>query len=156
PTASTITALAASLRDGSSSPGELLAQTLAHIDATNTRTHAYLRTTRELAERQADAAARTLRANPESAPSMCGIPVALKDVLCVDGVETTASSRVLGGFTPPYTGTAVQRLFDAGAVCVGKTKCAEFDMGSSNGNAAVGPGGHAWAVKRGPGGGSRG
>ncbi|TME50504.1 MAG: Asp-tRNA(Asn)/Glu-tRNA(Gln) amidotransferase subunit GatA [Chloroflexi bacterium] len=155
-TASTITALAASLRDGSSSPRELLAQTLAHIDATNTRTHAYLRTTRELAERQADAAARTLRANPESAPPMCGIPVALKDVLCVDGVETTASSRVLGGFTPPYTGTAVQRLFDAGAVCVGKTNCDEFAMGSSNENSAFGPVGNPWDVERVPGGSSGG
>src|SRR5438309_1474442 len=155
-TASTITALAASLRDGSSSPRELLAQTLAHIDATNTRTHAYLRTTRELAERQADAAARTLRANPESAPSMCGIPVALKDVLCVDGVETTASSRILRGFRPPYTATAVQRLFDAGAVCLGKTNCDEFAMGSSNENSAFGAVGNPWDVERVPGGSSGG
>src|SRR5437016_508749 len=154
--ASTITTLAASLRDGSTTPRELLGRTLAHIDATNTQTHAYLRTTRELAERQADAAARTLREHPESASPMCGIPVALKDVLCVDGVETTASSRVLGGFTPPYTGTAVQRLFDAGAVCVGKTNCDEFAMGSSNENSAFGPVGNPWDVERVPGGSSGG
>src|SRR5437016_4677801 len=154
--ASTITTLAASLRDGSTTPRELLGRTLAHIDATNTQTHAYLRTTRELAERQADAAARTLREHPESASPMCGIPVALKDVLCVDGVETTASSRVLGGFTPPYTGTAVQRLFDAGAVCVGKTNCDGFAMGSSNENSAFGPVSNPWDVERVPGGSSGG
>jgi aspartyl-tRNA(Asn)/glutamyl-tRNA(Gln) amidotransferase subunit A len=155
-TANTITTLAAALRDGSTTPRELLAETLTHIDDTNVQTHAYLRTTGELAERQADAAARTLRENPEGASPLCGIPIALKDVLCVDGVETTASSRILGGFRPPYTGTAVQRLFDAGAVCVGKTNCDEFAMGSSNENSAFGPVGNPWDVERVPGGSSGG
>jgi aspartyl-tRNA(Asn)/glutamyl-tRNA(Gln) amidotransferase subunit A len=155
-TARTITALAAALRDGSTTPRRLLAETMAHIEATNPRTHAYLRTTSELAERQADAAARTLREDPAGASPLCGIPVALKDVLCVDGVETTASSRILAGFTPPYTATAVQRLFDAGAVCVGKTNCDEFAMGSSNENSAFGPVGNPWDVERVPGGSSGG
>jgi aspartyl-tRNA(Asn)/glutamyl-tRNA(Gln) amidotransferase subunit A len=90
------------------------------------------------------------------APPLCGIPVALKDVLCVNGIETTASSRILQGFRPPYTATAVQRLFDAGAVCVGKTNCDEFAMGSSNENSAFGPVGNPWDVERVPGGSSGG
>lgn len=155
-TARTITAIAAALRDGSTTPRRLLAETMAHIEATNPRTHAYLRTTTEVAERQADAAARTLHEDPAGASPLCGIPIALKDVLCVDGVETTASSRILAGFTPPYTATAVQRLFDAGAVCVGKTNCDEFAMGSSNENSAFGPVGNPWDVERVPGGSSGG
>ena len=82
--------------------------------------------------------------------------MALKDVLCVDGVETTASSKILKGFRPPYTGTAVQRLFDAGAVCIGKTNCDEFAMGSSTENSAFGPVGNPWDVERVPGGSSGG
>ena len=106
--------------------------------------------------RQADAAAALLRDRPESASPLCGIPIALKDVLCVEDVETTASSRMLQSFTPPYTSTAVQRLFDAGMVCVGKTNCDEFAMGSSNENSAFGPVGNPWDVERVPGGSSGG
>src|SRR6202011_3836181 len=87
---------------------------------------------------------------------LCGIPVALKDVLCVEDVETTAASRILKGFRSPYTGTAVQRLFDAGAVCVGKTNCDEFAMGSSTENSAYGPVGNPWDIERVPGGSSGG
>ena len=126
------------------------------MDSVDARTHAYLRLTRDLAERQAEAAAQRLREKPAEAGPLCGIPVALKDVLCVDGVETTAASRILQGFTPPYTSTAVQRLFDAGAVCIGKTNCDEFAMGSSNENSAFGPVGNPWDVARVPGGSSGG
>ena len=97
-----------------------------------------------------------LEEHPDTASPLCGIPMALKDVLCVDGIETTAGSKILRGFKPPYTGTAVQRLFDAGAVCVGKTNCDEFAMGSSTENSAYGPVGNPWDLERVPGGSSGG
>jgi len=152
----TVTELAAALRDGSTTPRALLDGALAHVDRTEKDLNAYLAVTRELAESQADAAARTLEEHPDTASPLCGIPMALKDVLCVDGIETTAGSKILRGFKPPYTGTAVQRLFDAGAVCVGKTNCDEFAMGSSTENSAYGPVGNPWDVERVPGGSSGG
>ncbi|HUZ69710.1 MAG TPA: Asp-tRNA(Asn)/Glu-tRNA(Gln) amidotransferase subunit GatA [Candidatus Saccharimonadales bacterium] len=155
-TASTITELAAALRDGSTTPRALLDEALAHLERSDKQLNAYLSVTRELAIQQADTAARALAEHPERASPLCGIPMALKDVLCVEGVETTAASKILNGFKPPYTGTAVQRLFDAGAVCVGKTNCDEFAMGSSTENSAFGSVGNPWDVERVPGGSSGG
>jgi aspartyl-tRNA(Asn)/glutamyl-tRNA(Gln) amidotransferase subunit A len=155
-TASTITELAAALRDGSTTPRALLANAVAHLEKSDKDLNAYLTVTHELAEQQADAAALTLEQHPETASPLCGIPMALKDVLCVDGIETTAGSQILRGFKPPYTGTAVQRLFDAGAVCIGKTNCDEFAMGSSTENSSFGPVGNPWDIERVPGGSSGG
>jgi aspartyl-tRNA(Asn)/glutamyl-tRNA(Gln) amidotransferase subunit A len=154
-TGRTLAELARSLRDGETSPRELLSRTYAHIEATQPRLNAYLQLTRPLAEAQADAAAQRLQAGGD-VPALCGIPVALKDVLCVEDVQTTAGSRILAGYRPPYTATAVARLFAAGAVCVGKTNCDEFAMGSSNENSAYGPVANPWDVERVPGGSSGG
>ncbi|MET0128768.1 MAG: Asp-tRNA(Asn)/Glu-tRNA(Gln) amidotransferase subunit GatA [Solirubrobacterales bacterium] len=68
-----------------------------------------------------------------------GAPVAVKDLFCTEGIETTAGSRILEGYRPPYTATAVRRLGDAGARLLGKTNMDEFAMGSSNENSAYGP-----------------
>ncbi|HEY6469811.1 MAG TPA: Asp-tRNA(Asn)/Glu-tRNA(Gln) amidotransferase subunit GatA [Candidatus Dormibacteraeota bacterium] len=155
-TAGTITELAAALRNGSTTPRALLDETLAHLERSDKNLNAYLSVTQDLAVEQADAATKTLAEHPDTASLLCGIPMALKDVLCVDGVETTAASKILKGFKPPYTGTAVQRLFDAGAVCVGKTNCDEFAMGSSTENSAFGSVGNPWDVERVPGGSSGG
>jgi len=152
----TITELAAALRDGSATPRTLLSAALAHVDRTEKDLNAYLAVTRELGYAQADAAAHMLEEHPDMASPLCGIPMALKDVLCVDGIDTTAGSKILRGFKPPYTSTAVQRLFDAGAVCVGKTNCDEFAMGSSTENSAYGPVGNPWDIERVPGGSSGG
>src|SRR6202022_1245754 len=115
---------------------------------------AFLRFTPELWEQQAVEAARKLKAG-EGGP-LTGLPMAVKDVLCVRGVETTAGSQILRGFKPPYTGTAVSRLFDAGAVMLGVTNCDEFAMGSSTENSGYHPTHNPWDLDRAPGGSSGG
>ncbi len=87
---------------------------------------------------------------------LAGVPIAIKDTLCIEGMATTAGSRMLAGFIPPYSATAVQRLEAAGAVVIGKTNCDEFAMGSSNEHSAFGAVRNPWALDRTPGGSSGG
>jgi aspartyl-tRNA(Asn)/glutamyl-tRNA(Gln) amidotransferase subunit A len=85
-----------------------------------------------------------------------GAPIAIKDIFCTEGVETTAGSRILEGYKPPYTATAVRTLAEAGGRLLGKTNMDEFAMGSSNENSAYGPVLNPWDRERVPGGSSGG
>ncbi|MGH2965177.1 MAG: Asp-tRNA(Asn)/Glu-tRNA(Gln) amidotransferase subunit GatA [Solirubrobacterales bacterium] len=85
-----------------------------------------------------------------------GVPVAIKDLFCTEGVPTTAGSRILEGYRPPYTATAVRRLAEAGAELLGKTNMDEFGMGSSNENSGYGAVRNPWDRDRVPGGSSGG
>jgi aspartyl-tRNA(Asn)/glutamyl-tRNA(Gln) amidotransferase subunit A len=150
----TLSELQGILRARELSAQELLALHLEQIQAVDGDVKAYLRLTESLAAEQARAADRALRVG--EAGALAGIPMVVKDVLCVRGVETTAGSQILRGFKPPYTGTAVKRLFDAGAVMLGVSNCDEFAMGSSTENSGYFPTHNPWDLNRVPGGSSGG
>jgi len=150
----TIKEAARLLRLGSISASDLVTAHVERIERLDPHVKAFLRLTPEVWEKQVEESERRIREG--NAPPLAGIPLAVKDVLCVRGVETTAGSQILRGFKPPYTGTAVARLFEAGAVMLGVTNCDEFAMGSSTENSGYFPTRNPWDLTRVPGGSSGG
>jgi aspartyl-tRNA(Asn)/glutamyl-tRNA(Gln) amidotransferase subunit A len=143
--------LIAGLPKAGSTAVALAERYLAAIDEVNQEINAYLSVDREGALAQAakvDAG--------EAAGPLVGVPIGIKDVLTIKGQRATAGSKILEGYQPPYTATAVQKLIDAGAVILGKLNCDEFAMGSSNENSAYGPVRNPAALDRVPGGSSGG
>src|SRR5580698_4006470 len=127
----------------------------AKIDKTDPQIGAYLTLSKERALEQA-ARMDSLAARGEKLPPLGGVPVGIKDALVTKGVRSTAGSKILENYIPPYDCTAVARLEAAGAVVLGKLNCDEFAMGSSNENSAYKPVHNPRDLSRVPGGSSGG
>jgi len=157
----TIYEAAALLRASEITAIELTGAVLDRILAVDNEIKAYLTLTPELAMEQAaeaDAALAAARKNGTLAelPLLTGIPLAIKDVITVEGVPLTAGSKILEGYVPPYNATVVEKLRAAGAVLLGKTNTDEFAMGSSTENSAYFTTHNPWDLSRVPGGSSGG
>jgi aspartyl-tRNA(Asn)/glutamyl-tRNA(Gln) amidotransferase subunit A len=139
----TIAAARDALRKGEISAVDLTMSCLTAIDAGD-GLNAFVHKTPEIALEQARAADARLKAG--DAPSMCGIPLGIKDLFCTKGVPSQAASNILKGFRPEYESTVTSKLFEAGAVMLGKLNMDEFAMGSSNETSCYGNAVNPWKV----------
>ncbi len=131
----------AAVVEGRVSAAALAEEHYERIAAVDPEIHSFLALTRERAMAQAEKAEKVDAAVKagDAVGALAGVPVGIKDVLTTKGVVTTAGSKILEGYKPPYDATVVRRLEAAGAVVLGKLNCDEFAMGSSNENSAYGP-----------------
>ncbi|MBW1936323.1 MAG: Asp-tRNA(Asn)/Glu-tRNA(Gln) amidotransferase subunit GatA [Deltaproteobacteria bacterium] len=130
--------LAAMLRRREITSVELTQSVLSRIEQKEPIINAFITVTEETALKQAEAADRRFRSG-KKVPSLNGIPIAIKDILCTKGITTTCGSAILQNYVPPYNATVVRKVLRSGAVIIGKTNMDEFAMGSSNENSAFGP-----------------
>lgn len=130
--------LAEMLRKGEASSREITESVFKRIDEKEDTINAFITTTREIALKQAEHADSRFRKN-KKASLLNGIPIAVKDNLCTQGIRTTCGSNILYNYIPPYDATAVRKVLQNGAVLIGKTNMDEFAMGSSTENSAFGP-----------------
>jgi aspartyl-tRNA(Asn)/glutamyl-tRNA(Gln) amidotransferase subunit A len=156
----TLAQIVQALRGGQLSSREITQACLSRIERLEPLIHAFITLTPDLALACADQADQRLmdwRKSPDAfLPPLLGVPLAVKDVLCVADILCTCGSRILENFIPPYSATVVERLLGAGIVVLGKTNTDEFAMGSSTENSAYGTTHNPWDLKRVPGGSSGG
>ncbi len=151
----TLSQMQAGMRGGEFSSRDLVQAALERISKLEPSLHAFLQVAGSSAIKRADEMDERRRKNRDAAP-LLGIPIAIKDILTVEGLPCTCGSRILEGFVPPFTATAVERLLKAGMVIIGKTNTDEFAMGSSTENSAYGVTHNPWDAGRVPGGSSGG
>jgi aspartyl-tRNA(Asn)/glutamyl-tRNA(Gln) amidotransferase subunit A len=151
----TIDAVRSAVQEGKTTATSLAEAFYSKIEKDDLQIGAYLTLSKDRALEQA-ARMDSLAAKGETLPPLGGVPVGIKDVLVTRGVRTTAGSKILGNYIPPYDCTAVARMEAAGAVVLGKLNCDEFAMGSSNENSAWRPVHNPRDLSRVPGGSSGG
>ncbi|HYF84556.1 MAG TPA: Asp-tRNA(Asn)/Glu-tRNA(Gln) amidotransferase subunit GatA [Clostridia bacterium] len=143
------------LRRKEVSAKEVLDNTYSRIDGVEAKVSSYITLTREKAYKDAEIIDKVISGG-ETLPDLAGIPMALKDNICTEGVETTCASKILKGFEPPYNAEVYSRLLKVGSIMVGKANMDEFAMGSSTENSSVKVTKNPWDIERVPGGSSGG
>jgi aspartyl-tRNA(Asn)/glutamyl-tRNA(Gln) amidotransferase subunit A len=151
----TIHELSDMLRKGETTSRAVTESVLGRIKAVDSKVKAYITVTEELALQQAEQADKKIRAKDAASP-LLGIPIAVKDNMCTEGIKTTCASKILGNFVPPYDATVVRNLKQAGFVLCGKPNMDEFAMGSSTENSGFFITKNPWDLERIPGGSSGG
>lgn len=150
----TIHELQEKIKNGETSATQITESVFDRINAVEERVHSYIRLMRDEALAAAKKADEEIKKGEIN--TLTGIPIALKDIVCTKGINTTCGSRILHNFVPPYDATVVEKLRDAGAVFVGKANMDEFAMGSSTETSYFGVTRNPWDLERIPGGSSGG
>ena len=147
--------LARQIKSGKTTAVEAMEAVIANIDSKEEELNCYVTFDREAALSAAKEAQKKIEAGELTGP-LAGVPIAIKDNMCTEGVLTTCSSKILGNFIPQFSSEAVKRIEEAGAVVIGKTNMDEFAMGSTTETSAYGPTKNPWNTEHVPGGSSGG
>ena len=151
----TLSEVAGKIRNKEVTIKEVLDDIYSRIEDIEPKVDAYITLTKDLAYRRAEELQKRLN-NGEDIGVLGGVPIAIKDNICTNGVKTTCASRMLENFTPIYDATVVKKLEEAGAIIVGKTNMDEFAMGSSTETSYFKKTKNPWNLNRVPGGSSGG